>query len=310
MSTILISGGTGLVGRHLAAALTERGYEVMLLSRRDASDFTYSTYKWNPEQQEIAHDAITRADYVVHLAGVNISEERWTVDRKQEIVESRVKSGELLMNSIRKNNKKIRAFISASAVGYYGTETSEKIFIETDYPASDFMGTTCEKWEKPANGIAKQGIRSVILRIGVVLAREGGALPKMISPIQYGLGSALGDGKQYMPWIHMDDLIGIFLKSIEDEQMSGVYNAVAPDSTNNESFTQLAAKILKKPFFMPKIPAFVLRLVFGEMAVIVLKGSRVSADKIVQSGYQFIHPELKTALEDVLLELPLKRAYL
>jgi len=304
MSTVLISGGTGLVGQQLAAALTERGYEVMLLSRKDASDFTYSTYQWNPDEQEIAHDAIARADYVVHLAGVNISEKKWTNTRKREIVESRVKSGQLLMDSIRKNNKKIKAFISASAVGYYGAETSEKIFSETDYPASDFLGSTCESWEKPAGAISKQGIRSVILRIGVVLAREGGALQKMISPIKYGVGSALGDGKQYIPWIHVDDLIGILLKSIEDEQMKGVYNAVAPESTNNESFTKLAADILKKPMFMPKVPAFVLRLALGEMAVIVLNGSRVSAEKIAKAGYKFIHPELKTALRDLLLDLP------
>jgi len=166
------------------------------------------------------------------------------------------------------------------------------------------LGSTCESWEKPAGAISKQGIRSVILRIGVVLAREGGALQKMISPIKYGVGSALGDGKQYIPWIHVDDLIGILLKSIEDEQMKGVYNAVAPESTNNESFTKLAADILKKPMFMPKVPAFVLRLALGEMAVIVLNGSRVSAEKIAKAGYKFIHPELKTALRDLLLDLP------
>ncbi len=304
MSTVLISGGTGLVGQRLSAALSQRGYEVMLLSRSEATDFTYSTYKWNPEQQEIAHDAISRADYVVHLAGINISEKRWTEARKKQIIASRVKSGKLLVSSIQENDKKIKAFISASAVGYYGGETRETIFIENDSPASDFLGSTCETWEKPAGAIAKQGIRSVVLRIGVVLAREGGALPKMISPIKYGVGSALGDGKQYIPWIHINDLVGILLKSIEDEEMRGTYNAVAPESTNNESFMKLAANILKKPYFMPKVPAGVLRLLLGEMSVIVLKGSRVSAKKIVKSGYEFIYPELKMALRELLLDLP------
>ena len=304
MSTVLISGGTGLVGQRLSAVLAGKGYEVMLLSRKHASTFTYSTYKWNPEEQEIAHDAISRADYVVHLAGINISEKRWTISRKREIVESRVKSGQLLMNSIRKNNKKIKAFISASAVGYYGAETSDKIFNETDYPASDFLGTTCDTWEKASRKITEQGIRSVILRIGVVLAPAGGALPKMVAPIKYGVGSPFGDGKQYIPWIHMDDLIGILVKSMEDEKMKGAYNAVAPESTNNESFTKLAAEILKKPFFMPNVPSSILRLVLGEMAVIILKGSRVSAEKIIKSGYKFIYPELKTALTDLLLDLP------
>lgn len=302
MSTVLISGGSGLVGQKLSAALSERGYDVMLLSRADAIDFTYSTFKWNPDQQEIAHDAISRADYVVHLAGSNISKGRWTDARKRQIVESRVKSGQLLLNSIRKNNKKIKAFISASAVGYYGAETHEKIFSETDYPASDFLGKTCESWEKPAGEIAKQGIRSVILRMGVVLAREGGALSKMISPIKYGVGSPLGNGKQYIPWIHIDDLIGILLKSIEDQRMEGVYNAVAPESASNESFTKISAELLNKPLFMPKVPAFFMRLILGEMAVIVLKGSRVSAEKIIKAGYVFIYPELKPALSELLLD--------
>ncbi|NQV42694.1 MAG: TIGR01777 family protein [Candidatus Marinimicrobia bacterium] len=304
MSTVLISGGTGLVGQRLSAALSERGYEVMLLSRKNASSLKYSTYTWNPEEQEIAHEAIARADYVVNLAGVNISEKKWTNTRKQEIADSRVKSGQLLTNSIRENNKKIKAFISASAVGYYGAETSEKVFSENDSPASDFLGNTCETWEKPAGEISKLGIRSVILRIGVVLAREGGALPKMMLPIKYGVGSALGDGKQYIPWIHIDDLVGILIQSIEAEGMNGSYNAVAPESTNNESFMRLVANILKKPFFLPKVPATILRMLLGEMAVIVLEGSRVSAEKIIESGYKFVYPELNAALRDLLLDLP------
>ena len=304
MSTVLISGGTGLVGRRLSSVLAGLGYEVMILSRDTTANFTYSTYKWNPDQQEIAYDAIARADYVIHLAGANISKERWTDHRKRQIIESRVKSGQLLVKSIRMNDKKIKAFISASAVGYYGAETSENIFIETDAPASDFLGTTCETWEKPAREISSQGIRSVVLRIGVVLDREGGALPKMIGPIKYGVGSALGDGKQYVPWIHIDDLIGILVKSIEDEQMNGAYNAVAPETTDNASLTQAVADVLKKPLFMPKVPASLLRLLYGEMADIILKGSRVSAEKIIQAGYKFGHPKLKTALRDLLLDLP------
>jgi len=304
MSTVLISGGTGLVGRRLSSVLNKLGYEVMHLSRAEPTDSTYPTYKWNPDHQEIADDAISRADYIIHLAGVNISEIKWSDKRKQQILESRVKSGELLVQSIRKNEKKIKAFISASAVGFYGAETSERIFNEDDNSASDFLGKTCESWEKPARAVSSEGIRSVVLRIGLVLAQGGGALPKMIAPIKYGVGSALGDGKQYIPWIHIDDLIGIIVKSIKDEQLNGAYNAVAPATTNNEMLIKTAASILKKPLFMPKVPAALLRLFLGEMSDIVLKGSRVSAEKILHAGYRFIYPELRAALKDLLLDSP------
>lgn len=302
MSAVLITGGTGLIGRRLSEVLTEKGYEVMLLSRSGASSFTYSTYRWSPEHQEIAYDAISRADYVVHLGAENIGAKRWTESRKRKIMSSRVKSGQLLAKSIKKNDKKIKAYISASAIGYYGAVTGEKIFREEDPPGDDFLGTTCQAWEKPARTISDQGIRTVILRIGVVLAKETGALPRLVRPIKYGLGAALGSGQQYIPWIHLDDLVGILVKSIEDEEMDGVYNAVSPEPVNNEVFTQVAARVLKRPLVMPKIPAFMLRMYLGEMADVVLEGSRVSSDKISAAGYRFVYPALEKALADILLK--------
>ncbi|NOY48819.1 MAG: TIGR01777 family protein [Chlorobi bacterium] len=299
MATVLITGGTGLVGRHLCKKLQEKGYDVAILSRTKKQEVATPTYTWDLDKKEIEKEAIDTADYIIHLAGANIGDKRWTSKRKLLIINSRVKTGQLIFSKIKEQNKELKAFISASAIGYYGTITSDKIFTETDTPANDFLGDTCRQWEQSTDRFKDLGIRTVKIRTGVVLTRQGGALSKMLTPVKMGVGSAIGNGRQYLPWIHIDDLCNIYIKAIEDVQMDGAYNAVAPDHKTNKEFTRTLVRVLKKPFWFPNIPAITMKLIFGKMSEILLGGSRISVDKIKATGYNFLFPELETALTDL-----------
>ncbi len=295
---ILITGGTGLVGKHLVKKLQEKGYDVAILSRAKKYDTDIQTYTWNCEKQEIEKEAINKAEYIIHLAGANIGDKRWTTRRKQLIIDSRVKTGKLIFDKIKEQNKNLKAFISASAIGYYGTITSNKVFTETDHPANDFLGKTCQQWEQSTDKFKELGIRTVKIRTGVVLTKQGGALAKMIKPVKIGIGSALDNGKQYLPWIHISDLCNIYIKAIEDTKMTGAYNAVAPDHKTNKEFTRTLAHVLKRPFWFPNVPAILMKLMFGKMSDILLKGSRISADKIKATGYDFLFTDLENALNN------------
>ncbi len=301
MASVLITGGSGLIGRHLTSMLMGRGYEVMLLSRRRTRESEVPMYVWDWENGKIEVGAIENADYIIHLSGANIGDQRWTKKRKQMIIDSRVKSAELLFEKVKSGGCKPKAFISASAIGYYGASSHDKIYTESDPPANDFLGFTCSQWEKAADRFNVMGSRVVKIRTGVVLTKEGGVLEKMTFPVKMGIGSALGTGKQYLPWIHIDDLCAIYLKALEDNQMSGAYNAVAPDHKTNTEFTRMLAEVLRKPLFFPKVPSVIIKLLFGEMSVTVLKGSRISAEKIIGTGYEFRFTDLNMALEDLFL---------
>ncbi len=300
MKNVLITGGTGLIGSHLSALLRQRGYKVFLLSRDASPSGNFPVYYWDPEKREIDAEAVLSADYIIHLAGAGIGDKRWTAGRKQEITDSRVKSGELLYETLKKTGKKPLAFISASGIGYYGAMTSEKIFRETDGPADDFIGQVCYHWEQVASGIGELGIRTVIFRTGIVLSPEGGALSQMLPAIRLGAGSAIGSGRQFVPWIHIDDLCNMYIKALEDNNLSGVYNAAAPFHLTNRELMKTIATVMKKPFFFPNIPAFFMKIFFGEMADILLEGSRVSTEKILTAGFCFRYNELKGALENLL----------
>lgn len=298
MSRVLISGGSGLVGRHLCKKLQEKGYEVAILSRSSKPDAQTPSYYWDIDRNEIDREAINNCDFIIHLAGVNIGEKRWTRNRKKEILNSRVKSIDLILNNLDKKNK-LKAFISSSAVGYYGALTSEHIFTEADDAATDFLGETCSLWEQAADRFTGIGIRTVKIRTGVVLSKKGGALAKLKAPIQFGIGSAIGHGNQYMPWIHMDDLCAIYIQALENEEMNGNFNAVAPEHITNKAFTRKMARALHRPFWFPNIPAFIMKLIFGEMALMLLSGSRVSSEKIEASGFTFQFPKLEDALKEL-----------
>jgi len=300
MERILISGGNGLIGRHLCQKLTGRGYQVAILSRSGKPGGNLLSYYWDPDNNEMDPEAVDAADYIIHLAGANIGEKRWTPKRKQEILDSRVKPGQLIFNSVKANSGKLKAFISASATGYYGAIGSQQIFRETDPPALDYLGETCRQWEQSALQFESAGIRTVMIRTGVVLSPKGGALSKMATLVRYGLGSPLGSGRQFLPWIHLDDLCEIYIKALEDRQMNGAYNAVSPAITTNKEFYKTLARVLKKPLWLPPVPSFVLKIVLGEMSAMLLEGSRVSSVKIRAAGFNFRFPELQGALNDVM----------
>ena len=299
MAQVLISGGSGLVGKFLCEKLLTMGYEVAILSRSKNAGEKYKTFLWDPQNRQIDSKAIASSDYIIHLAGANIAEKRWTASRKKLIIDSRVESANLILNEVKIQNKKLKAFISASAVGYYGAISSEDIFTEENDAANDFLGQTCLKWEEAAKQFIDLDIRTVVLRTGLVLSKKGGVLFKMLIPAKLGLASTLGDGKHYLPWIHIEDLCDIYIKAIEDKHMIGVYNAVAPDVQTNLSFTKTLARVLNRPFFFPKIPAFILKFILGELSVAILNGSRISSEKLISKGYNYKF----TGLNDALIKL-------
>tara|TARA_B110000467_G_C18304816_1_gene473918 strand:+ start:609 stop:1511 length:903 start_codon:yes stop_codon:yes gene_type:complete len=298
---VLITGGSGLVGSHLAELLSSTGYEVRILSRSMAKLSKFKSFFWDPLLEKIDETALHGVDYVIHLSGANIMERRWSNQRKDEIITSRTQSTKLLIKAVKKNNIKLKAFISASATGFYGSQTLEKVFEESDPPHSDFLGESCRLWESSSHELTALNIRKAHLRIGVVLAKKGGALEQMVKPVSLGLGSPFGSGTQYMPWIHIDDLCQIFASVIENSTIEGPYNAVAPESVVNHVFIKKIAERLRKPFWPTRVPAFFLKLLLGEMSTVVLCGSRVSSSKITSTGFRFKYGTLSKALDDLLL---------
>ena len=299
-SSVLITGGSGLVGRYLTSALLSEGYKVSHLSRNTNQFGKVRVYSWDPKQN-IPDPAIFEGiDYIVHLAGANIGEKRWTKKRKKEILTSRVDYAKILHKVIIDNGIQLKAFITASATGYYGSITSDKIYTENDLPANDFLGTTCRMWEEVADLFANEGIRTVKIRSAVVLEKSDSALSKLMKPARFGFLVQTGNGRQYMPWIHINDLCNIYLSAIKDSEMSGVFNAVSPQHVTNKEFMNTLARVIKRPLFPLPVPAIVLRVVLGEMSDVILKGSRVSSEKIKASGYNFLFSNLEDALNNVI----------
>ena len=287
-----------MIGSRLSSKLSEAGYRVALLSRKPEEDSPWQVFSWDIQKGTIDPGAVECADYIIHLAGANIGEKRWTESRKKIIVDSRVKSTELLFKYF-SGSKKLKVFISASATGWYGAVTLDKIFTEEDPAADDFLGQTCRYWEEAAGMFEKSGFRTSMIRTGIVLSPGGGALGKMALPVRLGVGSALGSGRQYMPWVHLDDLCNIYLRAISDNNFNGAFNAVAPGHVTGKEFVSSIARALHKPLWFPNVPAFMLRAIFGELAVMLLEGSRVSPDKLIKTGFSFNFPDLGSALEQV-----------
>jgi len=295
---VVITGASGSVAKVLAKKL-ENEYSVRFLTRSKKNE---NEFEWNIEKQTIDEKVFENVSHVIHLAGANVSEKRWSDERKKEIISSRVDSAKLILNTLQEKNIKLKSFISASAIGIYGAITSEKIFKEDDEKGNDFLSEVVILWEKSADEFLEKGVadRVVKVRISVVLSEKEGALKKMATPVKFGVGSPIGTGKQYIPWIHIDDLSSVFEFAIKNENVSGTYNASAPQHTDNENLTKEIAEILNKPMFMPNIPGFVMKLMFGEMSVILLTGSRTSSEKLQNAGFEFKFPDLKNALEDLL----------
>lgn len=299
---VLITGGTGFIGKYLTSLLVQNDFSVSILSRnfkQNTDDIFY--YRWDINKYSIDEEAVLKADYIIHLAGEGIADQRWTAKRKEAIVQSREKSIQLIYDVLKKHNKKLEAFVSASGVGIYGAVNGPEICTETTPAVNDFLCSTCQKWEAAADTIAGLGIRTVKIRTGIVLGKEEGFLKKLAPIFKYRLGSVLGSGKQYMPWIHIDDLCSIYLEALKNSEMSGAYNAAITDDTNNETFSKTLAKIYGYSIWLPNVPAFLINLAMGEMALIILTGRRVSSEKIEKTGFQFQFIKLENALKDCLI---------
>jgi hypothetical protein len=296
---ILLTGGTGFIGKYLTDVLISNGCSVSILSRSERKNTDSVTYyKWDLEKNYIDENAILKADYIIHLAGEGIVEKRWTEKRKKEIIESRIQPIELIYSVLQKHNKSLDAFVSASAVGIYGAVTNDQICTENTPPENDFLGTTCQQWEAAADTIASLGIRTVKIRTGIVLGRNEGFLKKLNPSFKMGFGTVIGSGKQYLPWIHIEDLSQIYLKAIIDSEMSGPYNAAVTDDTTNKSLSKTLARLYGYKIWLPKIPSFVLRIAMGEMSLAILEGRRVSSEKIEKAGFKFEYKNLKEALSN------------
>jgi uncharacterized protein (TIGR01777 family) len=298
---ILITGGTGLVGTVVTELALQKGYQVSFLSRSTKSIPQVKVFQWDIAQKKIDIQAIEQADYIIHLAGAGVADKRWSDAYKQEILDSRIISTQLLQEAISKSIKKPKAIVAASAVGIYGFDTGDTLMQEDSRQGEGFLAEVTKKWEEELLKFENLGIRTVIMRIGIVLSTKGGALQKMMRPVQFFAGSALGSGKQYMSWIHIRDLARMFLFAIENEQIRGVYNAVGNTPVTNETFTKAIAKVMNKPLFLPNVPEFALRLMLGEMASMVIGGNRVSNEKIVKAGFQYEFETLEEALKNLIL---------
>jgi hypothetical protein len=303
MATVLITGGTGMVGTSLTKELLKRGYSVIILTRhkkQPAGGVTYA--QWNVEEGTIDRTAIEQADHLIHLAGANVAERRWTAKRKKEIVDSRVLSVQLLVKALSETPNKIQTVVSASAIGWYGADPripNYNPFVEGDSADNSFLGLTCQQWEKAIRPMASLDKRLIIYRIGIVLSNDGGAFAEFKKPMRFGIASILGSGKQVISWIHIDDLVELLLYAVENKKMIGTYNAVAPQPVSNEVLIKTIAAD-KGGFSIPTpVPNFVLKTMLGEMSVEVLKSATVSSRKLETLGYQFKFPKIETAVANL-----------
>jgi len=300
---VTVSGATGRVGRHLVAALKERGDDVVALSRdaeKAGEQLGVQAYAWDLKNEAVPRPALEGRDAIVHLAGEDVGQ-RWNKDVKAEILDSREKGTRNMVHSIFDTKPRPRTFICASAAGFYGARGSEPVD-ETELPGEDWLAEVCARWERQAD-TAKMGIRLVIVRTGIVLDAEGGALAKMLPPFKAGLGGPIGSGKQYMPWIHLDDLVGIYLAALDHPTFNGAINASAPEPATNKQFAKALGRAVNRPAVAP-VPGFTLKLMYGEMSQIVLNGVRMVPGRAPELGYEFQHPDLDEALRSTLEERP------
>ncbi len=296
MSKILITGATGLIGTRLTEMLIQQGHEISHLGRT-RREGKIPSFVWDVDRGIMDEQALKSVDTVIHLAGAGVADKRWTEKRKQEILESRIKSTALLARYL-ETNQNVNTLVCASAIGYYGFGLGDAEYTEESNSGNDFLAKVVKAWEAEVDKI--QNKRVVKLRVGIVLSEKGGALKEMATPFRWGIGAPLGTGKQYMSWIHIDDLCRMFIKAVEDNAMHGTYNATGLYAVTNQELTRAIANALHKPIVLPPIPAFVLNILIGEMAILVLNGSIVSSKRIQQMGFKFQFQTLESALTNLL----------
>ena len=304
MQTVLITGGTGMVGEAVTTHLINKGYHVIVLTRQMPKKTTTPQLEyalWNVKTQTIDATAVRKADHIIHLAGAGVVDKKWTDAYKREIEISRTESSKLIVNTLKNNANKVKTVVSASAIGWYGEDTTTgKAFIETDAPTKGFLGKTCQLWEESIEPVTLLNKRLVKLRTGIVLGKKGGALAEFKKPIKIGVAGILGDGKQVVSWIHIDDLCRMYISAIENEKLSGSYNAVAPIPVTNEELTLELAKVMKGKFFIPiHVPKFVLKIMMGERSIEILKSTTVNCAKIILTGFKFLYPTIGVALKHI-----------
>ncbi|MBB5395718.1 TIGR01777 family oxidoreductase [Mucilaginibacter sp. AK015] len=296
--SILITGGSGLLGQELTKALLNNGHSVAHLSRSAHKNPQVKTYLWDVKNDVIDEHCIDGIDTIIHLAGAGIADKRWTEKRKKEIVESRTKSIALIYRLMGSKPNQVKTVLSASGIGYYSNRGDE-LLTEDKAPAQDFIGTCCVEWEKAVDEGAQFGLRIVKFRTGVVLTTKGGALPQLARPIKMGVGSALGNGRQWVSWIHHHDVIAMYLFGLSNDQLTGVFNMSAPFPVTNSELTRAVANQLHRPLWAPKVPAFFIKLLFGQMASLVLGSTKVSVQKIQEAGFKFNYPDITGALKEI-----------
>ncbi|MEJ7627699.1 MAG: TIGR01777 family oxidoreductase [Ferruginibacter sp.] len=303
MQTVLITGGTGLVGKALRQYLLNEGYKIIILTRspshqEDIKGVTYAA--WDINSQSIDVKALQESDFIIHLAGAGVIDKKWTPEYKAEILNSRTQSSKLLADTLKQNSNKVQAIISSSAIGWYGPDkVSGHLFTEEEPAAADFLGQTCLQWEKSIEEAASDHTRVCKLRTGIVLSKEKGALEEFSKPLRLGVGAIIGTGRQVISWIHLDDLCRMFHHAIKNP-LRGSFNAVAPNPVTNKKLTLTLATALRGKFFIPlHIPPFVIRMKLGSRSVEVLKSTTVSADKILSCGFTFLYPTIDSAIDQL-----------
>lgn len=306
MATILITGGTGLVGRALAKELLEKGFRVCVLSRnKQLKSQTQGLHYawWNQDEGYMEGDLLNEISYIVNLAGAGVMDKKWTEAYRKKIVDSRVSAGNLIVDFIRSRPNQVKAVVSASAIGWYGpdTKSNQQGFAEEAPANKDFLGETCRLWEESVAPLQGLGVRLVIFRIGIVLSKQGGALAEFLKPLRFGIAPIVGSGNQVISWIHESDLCRLISFAISREEMRGVFNAVAPHPVTNKNFMLKLGKIYRGAFFVPIwIPAFLLKVMLGKRSIEILKSATVSCSKISQAGFVFQFPSVEAAFEQLL----------